>query len=61
MFAFLTAGGQSGEWWMAGESEPSLGSTTQLHTQNTFRGPEFAHTMMELDGPYLNVNKGKRD
>ena len=42
------------------ESEPSLVSahTQQLQT-TTFRGPEFAHTMMEMDGPYVNVNKGE--
>ncbi|KAJ8320207.1 hypothetical protein KUTeg_001794 [Tegillarca granosa] len=38
------------------ESEPSLGSTIQLH-QTTIRGPEFAHSMMETEGPFTNVNK----
>jgi len=34
-----------------------MGSTTQLHTP-MFRGPEFAHSLLEMDGPYINVNKG---
>ncbi|KAK6166073.1 hypothetical protein SNE40_022850 [Patella caerulea] len=42
-----------GDWW----SEPSLGSTVQLHQPTYLRGPEFAHTMMELEGPFTNVNK----
>ena len=54
----LLGGGHPGDWWTALESEPSLGSTTQLHTPVT-RGPEFAHTMLDTDGPYINVNKGK--
>ncbi|ELT90544.1 hypothetical protein CAPTEDRAFT_186605 [Capitella teleta] len=49
--------GNPGDWWTALESEPSLGSTTQLHTMVS-RGPEFAHTLHEMDGPYINVNKG---
>ena len=46
------------DWWMALESEPSLGSTTQLHMSSTLKGPEFAQGMLELDGPFTNVNKG---
>ncbi|KAI0213397.1 Nephrocystin-3 [Lamellibrachia satsuma] len=48
--------GHPGNWWTALESEPSMGSTTQLHTP-MFRGPEFAHGLLEMDGPYINVNK----
>ena len=49
--------GNPGDWWTALESEPSLGSTTQLH--QGFRGPEFAQSLIELEGPFTNVNKGK--
>lgn len=49
--------GNPGDWWTALESEPSFGSTMQLH-QPMFRGPEFAHSMMEMEGPFTNVNKG---
>ena len=55
---FPSGSGNPGDWWTALESEPSLGSTTQLHTIVS-RGPEFAHTVHELEGPYINVNKGK--
>ena len=33
------------------------GSTVQLH-QTTLRGPEFASSMMECEGPFTNVTKG---
>ncbi|KAI8761259.1 nephrocystin-3, partial [Biomphalaria glabrata] len=46
-----------GDWWTALESEPSLGSTVQLHQASYLRGPEFASTTLEMDGPFLNVNK----
>ena len=52
------ASGNQGDWWTVLESEPSMGSTTQLHTAS-MRGPELAHTMMEMEGPYVNVNKGQ--
>ncbi|XP_069108020.1 nephrocystin-3-like [Argopecten irradians] len=48
--------GNPGDWWTALESEPSLGSTIQLH-QPTIKGPEFAHSMMDTDGPFTNVNR----
>ena len=51
------AGRNSGEWWMQAESEPSIVSANQLQT-NTFKGPEFAHASLEMDGPFLNINKG---
>ncbi|XP_041374620.1 nephrocystin-3-like [Gigantopelta aegis] len=46
-----------GDWWTALESEPSLGSTIQLHQPAYLRGPEFAHSLLELEGPFINVNK----
>ncbi|XP_071103665.1 nephrocystin-3-like [Haliotis cracherodii] len=46
-----------GDWWTALESEPSLGSTVQLHQPAFLRGPEFANSVMELEGPFTNVNK----
>ncbi|CAH1790232.1 unnamed protein product [Owenia fusiformis] len=49
-------GGNPGDWWTALESEPSLGSSTQLH-QQTYMGPEFAQSIVELNGPFTNVNK----
>ena len=56
----LGSAGNPGDWWTALESEPSLGSTTQLHMSSTaLRGPEFAQGMLELDGPFTNVNKGQ--
>ena len=57
MFIFLGSANPN-DWWMAIESEPSLGSTTQLHMSCTLKGPEFAQGMLELDGPFTNVNKG---
>ena len=53
----MLGNGHPGNWWTGLESEPSMGSTTQLHTP-TFRGPEFAHSFLEMDGPFINVNKG---
>ncbi|GAB1597427.1 nephrocystin-3-like [Argonauta hians] len=50
-----SVGAYPGDWWTALESEPSLGSTFQLHP--TFRGPELANCVMELEGPFTNVNK----
>ncbi|KAL5005675.1 hypothetical protein ScPMuIL_016833 [Solemya velum] len=44
-----------GDWWTALESEPSIFSV-HMH-QPVIRGPEFAHSMMELEGPFTNVNK----
>ncbi|KAK2146989.1 hypothetical protein LSH36_575g02042 [Paralvinella palmiformis] len=50
-------GSNPGDWWTALESEPSMGSTTQLHIPVSYRGPELGHTLLEMEGPYLNVNK----
>ena len=56
----LTVGaGNPGDWWTTLDSEPSLGSTSQLHA-SSLRGPELANSMMELDGPFTNVNKGNQ-
>lgn len=52
----LDSNSSPGDWWTNVESESSMGSTVQLH-QTTLRGPEFASSMMEFDGPFTNVNK----
>ncbi|MGH0123466.1 UNVERIFIED_CONTAM: hypothetical protein FKN15_011981 [Acipenser sinensis] len=46
------------EYWRGGVlgSEPSMGSMMQL--QQTFRGPEFAHSLIDVEGPFANVNRG---
>ncbi|XP_005107932.1 nephrocystin-3 [Aplysia californica] len=46
-----------GDWWATLESEPSLGSTVQLHQPAFLKGPEFASTSLDMDGPFINVNK----
>ncbi|XP_076448503.1 nephrocystin-3-like isoform X2 [Babylonia areolata] len=46
-----------GDWWTALESEPSLGSSAQLHQPAFLRGPEFVSTLMEMEGPFTNVTK----
>lgn len=38
-------------------SEPSMGSMMQL--QQSFRGPEFAHSSIDVEGPFANINRGK--
>lgn len=53
----ILANNYPGDWWTALESEPSIFSV-HMH-QPVIRGPEFAHSMMELEGPFTNVNKGK--
>ena len=55
---FVLGAGNPGDWWTALESEPSLGSTSQLHVTG-LKGPEFALSTMEMDGPFTNVNKGE--
>ena len=50
-----------GDWWTALESEPSLGSSAQLHQPAFLRGPEFVSTLMEMEGPFTNVTKGERE
>lgn len=47
------------DWWTTPDSEPSLASSTPLQGYAAmYRGPEFAHSAVELDGPYININKG---
>lgn len=53
--------GSLGDWWTAVDSEPSLSGASQLHGNAVYRGPEFAHSIDELDGPYVTVNKGNFD
>lgn len=38
-------------------SEPSMGSMMQL--QQTHRGPEFAHSLIDVEGPFANVSRGE--
>lgn len=56
---FPTAGGTQCEYWTGGVlgSEPSMGSMMQL--QQTFRGPEFAHSLIDVEGPFANVSRGE--
>lgn len=54
------AEGTQCEYWSGGVlgSEPSMGSMMQL--QQTFRGPEFAHSLIDVEGPFANVSRGKQ-
>ena len=54
----FTANSSRDDWWPNGETESSMGSTGHLH-QSTLRGPELANYMMEIEGPFTNVNKGE--
>ncbi|KAM5315439.1 nephrocystin-3 isoform 2-T2 [Glossophaga mutica] len=53
----VTAAGTQCEYWPGGAlgSEPSIGSMIQL--QQSFRGPEFAHSSIDVEGPFANVNR----
>lgn len=53
----LAAGTQC-EYWSGGilGSEPSMGSMMQL--QQGHRGPEFAHSLIDVEGPFANVSRG---
>ncbi|XP_039099806.1 nephrocystin-3 isoform X2 [Hyaena hyaena] len=53
----VTAAGTQCEYWTGGAlgSEPSIGSMIQL--QQSFRGPEFAHSSIDVEGPFANVNR----
>ncbi|XP_028345556.1 nephrocystin-3 isoform X7 [Physeter macrocephalus] len=53
----VTAAGPQCEYWTGGAlgSEPSIGSMIQL--QQSFRGPEFAHSSIDIEGPFANVNR----
>lgn len=57
----FVAAGTHCEYWTGGVlgSEPSMGSMMQL--QQTFRGPEFAHSLIDVEGPFANVSRGKQD
>ncbi|ETE58618.1 Nephrocystin-3, partial [Ophiophagus hannah] len=57
----VTAAGGQTEYWMGGAlgSEPSMGSMMQL--QQSFRGPEFAHSSIDVEGPFANVNRDDWD
>uniref|UniRef100_A0A3Q2CAM0 Nephrocystin-3 n=1 Tax=Cyprinodon variegatus TaxID=28743 RepID=A0A3Q2CAM0_CYPVA len=56
----VTVGTQC-EYWTGGVlgSEPSMGSMMQL--QQTFRGPEFAHSLIDVEGPFANVSRDDWD
>lgn len=30
-----------------------------MQLQQTFRGPEFAHSLIDVEGPFANVSRGK--
>ncbi|MBN3308032.1 NPHP3 protein, partial [Amia calva] len=55
------ATGPQCEYWSGGVlgSEPSMGSMMQL--QQTFRGPEFAHSLIDIEGPFANVSRDDWD
>ncbi|XP_031160773.1 nephrocystin-3 isoform X1 [Sander lucioperca] len=57
----VTAAGTQCEYWSGGVlgSEPSMGSMMQL--QQTFRGPEFAHSLIDVEGPFANVSRDDWD
>ncbi|TWW70897.1 Nephrocystin-3 [Takifugu flavidus] len=57
----VTAAGTPCEYWSGGVlgSEPSMGSMMQL--QQTFRGPEFAHSLIDVEGPFANVSRDDWD
>lgn len=54
-----SAAGTQCEYWTGGVlgSEPSMGSMMQL--QQSYRGPEFAHSLIDVEGPFANVSRGK--
>ncbi|XP_030625126.1 nephrocystin-3 [Chanos chanos] len=57
----VTAAGTQCEEWSGGVlgSEPSMGSMMQL--QQTHRGPEFAHSLIDVEGPFANVSRDDWD
>ncbi|KAL1006822.1 hypothetical protein UPYG_G00077600 [Umbra pygmaea] len=57
----VTAAGTPCDYWGGGVlgSEPSMGSMMQL--QQTFRGPEFAHSLCDVEGPFANVSRDDWD
>uniref|UniRef100_A0A8C5JYZ6 Nephrocystin-3 n=1 Tax=Jaculus jaculus TaxID=51337 RepID=A0A8C5JYZ6_JACJA len=59
--ADVTTAGTQCECWDGGAlgREPSIGSMIQL--QQSFRGPEFAHSSIDVEGPFANVNRDDWD
>ncbi|XP_062235036.1 nephrocystin-3-like isoform X2 [Platichthys flesus] len=57
----VTAAGTQCDYWTGGVlgSEPSMGSMMQL--QQTFRGPEFANSLIDVEGPFANVSRDDWD
>ncbi|XP_041823798.1 nephrocystin-3 [Melanotaenia boesemani] len=57
----VTVTGTQCEYWSGGVlgSEPSMGSMMQL--QQTFRGPELAHSLIDVEGPFANVSRDDWD
>ncbi|XP_075683228.1 nephrocystin-3 isoform X3 [Rhinoderma darwinii] len=57
----VTVPGAQCDYWTGGAlgSEPSMGSMMQL--QHSFRGPEFAHSSIDVEGPFANVNRDDWD
>ncbi|XP_007505158.1 nephrocystin-3 isoform X2 [Monodelphis domestica] len=57
----VTATGTQCDYWRGGAlgSEPSIGSMMQL--QQSHRGPEFAHSSIDVEGPFANVNRDDWD
>ncbi|XP_063308232.1 nephrocystin-3 [Pelobates fuscus] len=57
----VTVPGTQCDYWTGGGlgSEPSMGSMMQL--QQSFRGPEFAHSSIDVEGPFANVNRDDWD
>ncbi|KAM5157002.1 nephrocystin-3 isoform 2-T2 [Mantella aurantiaca] len=57
----VTVPGTQCDYWTSGAlgSEPSMGSMMQL--QQSFRGPEFAHSSIDVEGPFANVNRDDWD
>ncbi|KAI4880368.1 hypothetical protein NFI96_013983 [Prochilodus magdalenae] len=57
----ITSAGTQCEYWSGGVlgSEPSMGSMMQL--QQAHRGPEFAHSLIDVEGPFANVGRDDWD
>ncbi|XP_022522676.1 nephrocystin-3 [Astyanax mexicanus] len=57
----ITTAGTQCEYWSGGVlgSEPSMGSMMQL--QQAHRGPEFAHSLIDVEGPFANVSRDDWD
>ncbi|EDL77368.1 rCG25531 [Rattus norvegicus] len=55
--ADVTAAGTQCEYWASRAlgSEHSIDSMIQL--QQPFRGPEFAHSSIDVEGPFANINR----